>query len=141
MRFTARQHALVDELMHLNDSHERLSAVVDRARRAPRLSPDERTDANRVAGCASSVWLIGELRNGLCYFRSDADSPVVRGLVALLAEFFSGAPPGEILDTDANPLATLDLERGLSVTRRHGLKAVCNGIRGFATASLPPDAA
>jgi cysteine desulfuration protein SufE len=135
MRFTARQHALVEELMHLHDSHERLSAVVDRAKREPRFSSQERTEAHRVAGCASSVWLIGEFRDAHCYFRSDAESPVVRGLVALLTNFFSGATPEEILGTEANPLQTLELERSLSATRRHGLGAVRQAIRNFASAA------
>lgn len=135
MRFTARQHALVEELMHLSDHHERLSAVVDRAKQQLRFAAAERSDRNRVAGCVSNVWMIPELRGGHCYFRSDADSPVVRGLVALVVAFYSGATPAEILQTDADPLETLDLTRSLSATRRHGLAAVKSAIRAFAAAS------
>ena len=45
------------------------------------LPPNERVDANRVRGCVSVVWLVGEIREERCYFRGDAESPVVRGLV------------------------------------------------------------
>jgi cysteine desulfuration protein SufE len=89
-----------------------------------------------VHGCSSSVWLLCELSEGRCRFRSDADSPVVRGLVALLAEFNSHATPAEIVASDADPLDLLDLKRALTPTRRHGLEAVSNAIRAFAESHL-----
>jgi cysteine desulfuration protein SufE len=135
MPFTARQRALVDEVMHLEDPRDRLSAVVDRARKSPRLSAEHRDAKNLIAGCASSVWLRCESRDGRCYFAADADSPLVRGLVVLLAEFFSGTTPNEIRETNANPLETLDLVRTLSGTRRNGLAAVRAAIAAFAVST------
>jgi cysteine desulfuration protein SufE len=132
---------LVNDLAVLEDPQERLAAIVDRARRAPALRPDERTEANRVRGCVSVVWLVGEARGGRGYFRSDAESPVVRGLVACLCDFFSGAPLPEISASTLEPLDALDLTRNLSPTRRHGLAAARQAIRAFAAgeASKAPD--
>jgi len=111
---------------------ERLSAVVDRTRRLPHLSPNERTPGNRVPGCVSSVWLIGEMHDNHLRFRADADSPVVRGLVGLLADFASGQTPADLLTEQLDPLDLLDLKRSLSPTRRHGLEAVTKAILRFA---------
>lgn len=141
MRLAGREHALLDELLHLPDPQERLAAVVDRTRRKPRLTSDERIPATRVPGCSSSVWLVSELRAGRCYFRSDADSPVVRGLVGLLADFFSDAQPAEITAHRTNPLDLLDLSRTLTPTRRHGLAAVLAAIHQFALEQMPPRSA
>lgn len=80
----------------------------------------------------SVVWLVGEHRDGRCFFRSDATSPLVRGLVVFLSSFFNDTPPAEILATNADPLAALDLERNLSPTRRNGLAAVRAAIHDFA---------
>ncbi len=139
MRLAAHQQLLIEELMHLCDPQERLAAVVDRARRQPRFTPEERRPNQRVAGCSSSVWLSSRLQAGRCYFKTDADSPVVRGLVVLLAEFFSDARPAEVIATDIDPLETLDLARMLTPTRRHGLASVRSAIRAFAQAQLLPD--
>jgi len=136
MRLTDRQQSLLDEVIHLEDPQERLALVVDRAQRSP-FPPSERTPRNRVPGCASNVWLIGELRDGRCYFRSDADSPVVRGLVRLLTDFFSGHTPREIVDSEADLVEALDLVRTLSSTRRHGIASVQAAIRDFAKTSQP----
>ena len=78
------------------------------------------------------MWLIPRLEDGQCHFRSDADSPVVRGLVALIADFFAGSTPREIVTCHIDPLDLLDVKRGLTPTRRHGLAAVRSAIHTFA---------
>lgn len=118
----------------LDDSQERLALLVDRARKAPPLAPNERTVAHRVPGCVSVVWLVAEFRDGTCWFRGDAESPVVRGLVVFLAEFFSGFSPAAIGAAPDDPLDALGIARNLSPTRRNGLAAVRAAIRQFAAA-------
>jgi cysteine desulfuration protein SufE len=124
------------ELAPFADAHERLSHLVDRARRAPRLSPAERTDANRVPGCISVVWLDGNAIADGCTFRAHADSPVVHGLLALLCDFFSGVPAAEVAACELDPLAELGISRGLSPTRVNGLASARARIRAIARAAL-----
>jgi cysteine desulfuration protein SufE len=135
---TRKLFRLIDDLAVLDDPQERLAAVVDRARKVPPLPSSDRTDAHRVPGCVSVVWLVGEMRAGSCHFRSDAESPVVRGLLALLCEFFNGATPAQILALDANPLDAAGLMRNLSPTRRHGLASAHAAIREFARRHAAP---
>ncbi len=132
---TEKLQRLADDFSVLPDNQERLSAVVDRAKRLRSLHEAERIEAHRVHGCVSVVWLVGELRNGHCYFRSDAESPLVRGLVAFLCECFSGAPAAEIAACDADPLEMIGVGDNLSPTRRNGLNAVRAALRAFARQS------
>jgi len=132
-----KQQQLADTLAVIPDLQERLAVVVDRAKKLPPLADFERTDATLVRGCVSRVHLVGALRDGRCSFRADADSPLVRGLVALLCEFFSGLAPAEIVAGNTDPLAELDLIKNLSPTRQNGLTAVRNAIRAFAQNHLP----
>lgn len=111
--------------------------VVDQARRRPPLPEDERTEANRVRGCMSLAWVVGDLREGQCYFRSDADSPLVRGLLALLCDFYSGATPAETVATEPALIESLGLDRNLSPTRLNGLRSVRARIRDFAASRCP----
>ena len=139
---TPRQTALLEELMHFEDPQERLSAVVDRARHRPQLPADLRNAGHRVAGCSSNVWLAPRCDHGRCTFAVGADSPVVLGLVTLLADFYADSTPAEILASNVDPLEGLHLSRTLSATRRHGLAAVSAAIRQFAQSQLsPPPAA
>lgn len=132
MPLTRKLAQLVEDLAIIDDPQERLTLVVDRARRLAPLPAAERTDAHRVPGCVSVVWLAGELHDSHCRFRCHAESPIVHGLVALLCEFFSGFPPAAIAASDVDPLVTLGLAQNLSPTRRNGLASARATIRAFA---------
>lgn len=134
MFLTEKLQRLAEDFAVFDDPHERLTAVIDRARKTPPLPPADRTDAHRVPGCVSVVWLVCELHDSHCHIRSDAESPLVRGLAVFVCEFFTGAPAREIAASDLDPLAALDLTRNLSPTRRNGLAAVRAAIRAFAEA-------
>jgi cysteine desulfuration protein SufE len=127
---------LKDELAPFEDPQERLGFLVDRSRRAPRLPPEERTDANRVTGCISVVWLAGPGAPEACEFRAHADSPVVHGLLVLLCDFYRGAPSGAVAGCEIDPLAELGITHGLSPTRINGLASARARIRGIARAAI-----
>jgi cysteine desulfuration protein SufE len=130
-----KQQQLIADYAIIDDAQERLSAVVDRARHSPPLPETERTEANRVKGCVSQAWITAAVREGRCHFRSDADSPLVRGLLLLLCDFYSGAPPAEVAATEPALLEELGLARNLSPTRLNGLRSVRAKIREFALAA------
>ena len=130
----------VDAFSVFEDPQERLAALVDRARKTPPLPSEKRVDANRVRGCVSVVWILGDVRQGKCYFSGDAESPVVRGLVVFLCDFFSGAPVAEVAVSELEPLDALGLSRNLSPTRRAGLAAARKAIRIFAQLAQQQDA-
>lgn len=137
MTLAERQRQLIEDYAIIPDPQERLAAVVDHARRRPPLSETERTEDNRVRGCVSLAWVVGEVRDGLCYFRSDADSPLVRGLLVLLCDFYSGATPADVAATEPALLEELGLAKNLSPTRLNGLRSVRAKIHEFATAPAP----
>ena len=132
MTLAEKQQQLTDDYGIIDDPLERLSAVVDRARRLPPLPEGERTEANRVHGCISQTWVVGEVREGRCQFRADADSPLVRGLLALLCDLYSGATPSEVAATEPALIEDLGLARNLSPTRLNGLRSVRAKMREFA---------
>lgn len=131
-----KQRQLIADYAIIDDAQERLAAVVDAARRSPPLPETERIEANRVRGCVSQAWIAAGLRDGRCHFRSDADSPLVRGLLKLLCDFYSDAPPGEVATTEPVLLEELGLAQNLSPTRLNGLRSVRAKIREFAVAAV-----
>ncbi|MBA4136995.1 MAG: Fe-S metabolism protein SufE [Opitutus sp.] len=136
MTLAAKQQQMLADLLLIEDAQERLSSIVDRARSRLALSRSEHLEANRVPGCVSPVWLIGEYADGRCTFRSDAESPMVRGLVALLCDLYSGGTPAEVLATEPILIEELGLTRTISPTRLNGLRSVRACIREFAAAQL-----
>lgn len=132
MTLAEKQQQLITDYLIIDDAQERLAAIVDNARRAPVLPDTARTEATRVQGCISLAWVSGEVRGGLCYFRSDADSPLVRGLLKLLCDFYSAATPPEIIATEPTLLEELGLAKNLTPTRLNGLRSVRAKIREYA---------
>lgn len=132
MPLTRKLQQVLDDLAVVDDVQERLAIIVDRARNTPPFPEKERLETHRIPGCVSVVWFVGEMREGRCFFRADAESPVVRGLVGFLCEFFSGFTPEAILAADPDPLDAIGLARNLSPTRRNGLSAARATIRAFA---------
>lgn len=137
MSLADRHQQLFEDLSIIPDRHERLAVIVDRTRKLPPFSAAERLDSHRVAGCQSAVWLIGELQpDGTLALRCDTDSPMVKGLVHLLCDAYTGATPAEILATEPTLIDQLELLRDLSPTRRNGLAAVHARIKDLARTAL-----
>ena len=124
---------LADEFELLGDWEERYRHVIDLGRELQPLSPVERTDANKVRGCASQVWLVTDPRVDRLQFRGDSDAHIVRGLIAILLRLYSGRSPEQILNFDAKAaLAELGLSGALSTQRSNGLNAMLARIRADA---------
>ncbi|HEY8995885.1 MAG TPA: SufE family protein [Lacunisphaera sp.] len=134
MSLAEKQQQLIEDFALIEDPQERLAAIVDRARKRAPLSETERHTDNLVKGCISQAWIVGEVRAGRCHFRSDADSPLVRGLLALLCDFYSDATPADVSATEPELFEKLGIARNLSPTRLNGLRSVRAKIRDFAKA-------
>jgi cysteine desulfuration protein SufE len=132
MNIAEKQQSLIVRFQLIGDAHERLAAIVARGKKWPGVPEAERVDANRVPGCTSRVWLIGRVEDGQCRFQMDADSPLVKGLVALLCELYDGATREEILTTEPEIISALHLDRQISPTRLNGLASVRKMIGAFA---------
>jgi len=122
----------------LGDWEERYRYVIDLGRELAPLSDAERSDANKVRGCASQVWLVTEPQaDGTLRFRGDSDAHIVRGLIAILLRLFSGRPSEQILAFDAAAaFETLGLKGALSQQRSNGLASMVARIRRDAQATL-----
>ena len=132
MTLEEKQNQLIARLRMIEDAHERLAALTARGKKWPAPAAEERIDAHRVPGCVSRVWLIGDVIDGRCHWRMDAESPLVKGLVALLCELTDGVSPAEVATFEPEILGALGLDRQLSPTRLNGLTAVAQTMRAFA---------
>lgn len=97
------------------------------------LSDEETQEANRVSGCESQVWLVGECRDGRWQFRAASDARLIRGLLAVLLARIDGLAADELAALDlADWFDQLGLARQLSPSRSNGLNAVLQRMRELA---------
>lgn len=129
-----KQAALVAEFAALPDWESRYQRIIALAKGLPPLPDEHRVEGNRVRGCSSTVWLWADLADGLVTYQADSDAVLVRGLVALLVQVYSGHPPAEILAARPAFIEQLGLNQNLSPNRANGLTAMVKQIMIYAMA-------
>ena len=133
---------IFDNFALLDEWDDRYRYLIELGRQLPPLAPEAHSDANKVQGCASQVWLDTSVRpNGaggpVLTFEGDSDAHIVRGLIAILFAMYSGRSAKDILSTDA--VATferLGLREHLTPQRSNGFRSMVERIRTDARAAL-----
>lgn len=98
------------------------------------ISDEMRQDKFKVKGCQSQVWLIPEFKEGKILFYADSDSVLVKGIIALLVEVYSGETPDNILSTKPDFLTTIGIMENLTMNRSNGLMSMIKQIQMYAVA-------
>ena len=122
---------LADEFELLGDWEERYRYVIELGKELEPLTDAERSEENKVRGCASQVWLVTEPQDdGTLKFRGDSDAHIVSGLVAIMLRLYSGRAPADIAAFDAKgAMDKLGLSGALSSQRSNGLKSMVARIQ------------
>jgi len=133
---------IIENFASLEDWDDRYRYLIELGRELPAMSAAEHSDANKVQGCASQVWLDTSVRpdggaGPVLTFMGDSDAHIVRGLIAILFAIFSGKHAKEILAVDALVLfERLGLREHLTPQRSNGFRAMVERIRADARAAL-----
>jgi len=134
---------IIDNFTVLDDWDDRYRYLIELGRELPPLPEVAHSDANKVQGCASQVWLDTHVlrRDGAggpaLTFDGDSDAHIVRGLIAILFAIFSGQSARHILETDALALfARMGLREHLTPQRSNGFRSMVERIRADAREAL-----
>jgi cysteine desulfuration protein SufE len=126
----------------LDDWDDRYRYIIELGRTLAPLPEADHSEANKVRGCASQVWLTTSVRpdgdaGPMLTFCGDSDAHIVRGLIAILFSLYSGKPARDILAIDPAALfERLGLREHLTPQRSNGLKSMVERIRSDARAAL-----
>jgi cysteine desulfuration protein SufE len=121
---------------------DRYRYLIEMGRSLAPLTEEERTEDNRVRGCASQVWVVTTLTHTtdgapVLEFRGDSDAHIVKGLVALVLSFYGGKSPQEVLSSDVMGLfKQLELSEHLTPQRSNGVRSMVERIRRDAAQAL-----
>ena len=120
----------LDAFAHCASWEQRARLLMQWGQKLPELADADKNEANRVHGCESQVWLVGELNNGHWQFSASSDARLIRGLVALLLARVNGLPSEALQLVDLPGwFNQLGLSRQLSPSRSNGLNAVLQRMR------------
>ena len=129
------QQAIADEFAYFGDWSERYQYLIDLGRKLPPLADEFRTEAHRLLGCQSMVWIVASGDAERLDFHAASDSAIVSGLIYLALRVYSGRSAAEILATSPDYIASIGLAKHLSPTRTNGLAALLDFIQSRARAA------
>lgn len=135
MALPASLEELLDNFDVLDDWQDRYRYIIELGNELEPLDDAFKTDAYKVEGCMSQVWLrcTKSEDESRLIFTGDGDAAIVKGLIAILFTVFSDREPADILAVDMTEVfKKLDLEQHLSPGRSNGLFAMVKRIQGHA---------
>ncbi|MCB0378675.1 MAG: SufE family protein [Bdellovibrionales bacterium] len=130
-----RQKTLVDEFSQCKDWESRYKKIIAMGKSLEKLDESLYQEKFLVKGCQSQVWLHAHLdSHGKVILQADSDALIVKGLVSLLLNIYSGLTPDEILSTSPDFIKELGFQKHLSPSRANGFLSMIKQIMLYAQA-------
>ncbi|WP_395826780.1 SufE family protein [Elstera sp.] len=134
------QAELIETFEALPDWQERYQYIIELGQALPPLPTEFQTDAYKVRGCQSQVWIAPEVREGHLHFQAGSDAIITAGLIAVLLSVYNARTPKEILTTPPDFIKAIGLSQHLSPSRSNGLLSMVRRIFDAASAAAGEDA-
>jgi cysteine desulfuration protein SufE len=138
MTATPEIQEIIDTFELIGDWDERYQYLVELGERLAPMDKAGKIEPNRVKECMSLVYTAARPAAGdrdRVEFDGDCDTSIIKGVVALLVELFSGKTVDEIQALDVDALfAGLHLEEHLSPNRHVGVYAIVGKMKQQALA-------
>ena len=131
---SAKLDQIVERLKGTADPKRRYEYVLWLAKKLQPLPEEFRTDAFKVKGCVSQVYVVGQLVEGKLHWQGDSDAAITKGLLALLIEGLEGLEPAAAAAIDASVLAETGLQASLTPSRANGFLNILRLMQAQAVA-------
>lgn len=127
----------VESLEIIDDEDMRFEYIIDMGKRARAVEfpASWKVDKNLMHGCMSRVWIVDEPRDGRHYFRGDSDAIIVKGLVTMMTESFSGLTGEELSELTVEQISKLNLG-ALTTQRQVGMLAMLEHLKKLGRQSV-----
>lgn len=128
------QDEIIEEFSVFDDWLDKYDYLIELSDSLPAIVPEHRTDAYKIHGCQSSVWIDAKMEGDKIRFTADSDAIITKGIIALLIRVMDNRTPQEIVDMDLYFIDAIGLSSNLSPTRSNGLSAMVKEMKIYALA-------
>lgn len=112
---------------------DRIQYLVDLAKEVKPLADKHKTEENRIRGCASNLWVIGDANiYNKMYYQFDAEAFITKGTARLVIELVEQQSKDEIAKLVPQDFYALGIREILSPQRQNGLGNLIARIVGLA---------
>ena len=123
---------IVDNFEVFDDWEDRYGYLIALGAKLEPMPEHLKTEATKVQGCVSQVWMVPGWDEGRLTLLADSDAQIVRGLIAVLLAIFAGKSRAEIQEIDVDTIfGKLGLDQHLSPNRRNGFFSMVERVKSF----------
>ena len=111
------------------EGHDRLQYLVDKAKEVEPLPDAAKTEANRIHGCASKLWIIGgaDTEDKMRY-QVDGDAFITKGTAKVVTDLVNGEMRSEVANLTVENFTDLGIKELLTAQRQNGLGQLIDRI-------------
>ena len=127
-----RVEEIKDDLDFFDDELAKYEYIIDLGKKLEEFDEKDKTPENIVHGCTSQVWLTCKNKDGKLYFYGTSDAIIVKGLVYMILQIFSGSTIQELKDVDMDIVHELKLSEVITPNRQSGVIGMIKKIKEYA---------
>ena len=120
---------MVEKLGSTADPKRRYEYVLWLAKKLEPMPAEQQTEAIKVKGCVSQVFVQGRLEQGLMRWQGDSDALITKGLLALLIQGLDGLTPEQVQSMDPAFIAATELQASLTPSRANGFLNILRSMQ------------
>lgn len=111
---------IVERFQRRSNPKQKYEQLLWYAKKLPAMPESSKTEANKVKGCVSQVYITANLEDGKVCYQGDSDAQLVKGLVAFLIEGLNNLTPEEIMEVEPDFIEDTGLKVSLTPSRANG---------------------
>jgi cysteine desulfuration protein SufE len=124
------QDEMIDEFSMFEDWSDKYEYIIDIGKKLPPLPEQYKTEAYKIKGCQSQVWMHSRLgEDGKVFFEGDSDAIIVKGLIGLLIRALSGQKPEDVAKANLYFIDKVGMSGHLAQTRSNGLASMVKQMK------------
>ncbi len=121
---------IIEDFSYAEEWEDKYTYLIELGNKYANLTDEEMVDENKVPGCMSQVWLVGEQTGDIYNFRATSDASIVRGLATIISAIFSNKTAEQIENTDVEEyFDKMEILEHISPNRRNGLFSMVSVIK------------
>lgn len=122
------QNEIIGEFLLFPDWESKYEYVLEMGNKLEPADASIKTEEHLVKGCTSKAWITAELHDNKMHFIADGETPIARGIIALVLRVLNDQAPQDISNTELYFLDQIGLKEHLSITRAQGLESLIRKI-------------
>ena len=127
---------IVYKLNKCSEPRKRYEYLLFLAKKLPLLNAESLDNAIKVKGCISSVYVLGELKEGRIFWKGFSDALITKGMLALLIIGLDNLTPSEILAIDPSFIPATGLNNSLTPSRVNGFMNIFLNMKAQANSFI-----